>query len=155
MILIEIRRFKRRDLKEVKSLIDRTIEVSYRDAYPNEAIDFFKEYHSEEHILDDAEEGYSIVVVSNGRIVGTGTLLDTNIRRVFVDPSEQRRGIGKKIMGDQESRANKTGAEIVDLASSLTSKEFYDSLNYVCDEQTFIPLERDQKLVYYRMRKRL
>lgn len=128
MILMEIRRFKRRDLKEVKSLIDRTIEVSYRDAYPNEAIDFFKEYHSEEHILDDAEEGYSIVVVSNTRIVGTGTLLDTNIRRVFVDPSEQRRGIGKKIMGDLESRANKTGAEIVDLASSLTSKEFYDSL---------------------------
>jgi len=152
---MEIRRFEKGDLGEVKRVIDQTIEVSYREVYPPEAIDFFKEYHSEEHILDDAEKGYSIVVLIEGRIVGTGTLLETNIRRVFVYPSAQRRGIGKRIMEDLEDRARMMGVKTVDLASSLVSKEFYDSLNYVCEEQTFIPLENDEKLVYYEMRKRI
>jgi len=152
---MKLRRFKKEDLEEMKRLIDRTIKVSYKEVYPDEAIAFFMEYHSEEHILDDAEKGYSIVVVLEGRIVGTGTLLGTNVRRVFVDPSVQRRGIGKRIMGELEGRAKRMGVETVDLDSSLVSKEFYDSLNYICDEETFISLENDQRLVYYKMKKRL
>ncbi len=152
---MDTRRFVREDLEEVKRLIDRTIDLSYMGVYPAEAIDFFKEYHSKEHILDDAEKGYSIVVILDKRIVGTGTLFETNIRRVFVDPLMQRRGIGKGIMGDLEGQAKERGIETVDLASSLVSKSFYDSLDYVCEEQTCIPLENGQRLVYYRMSKRL
>ena len=58
-------------------------------------------------------------------------------------------------MEDLEDRARMMGVKTVDLASSLVSKEFYDSLNYVCEEQTFIPLENDERLVYYEMRKRI
>ena len=88
---IKLREFTREDLETVKRLIYKTIEVSYSDVYPEEAIEYFKDYHSEEHILSDARDGYTIILESNGKIIGTGTLLGTNIRRVFIDLSYQHR----------------------------------------------------------------
>jgi len=99
---MRIRRFTKDDLPVVKALIDRTIEVSYKAVYPVEAIEFFKNHHSREHILTDAERGCSILILAEKRIVGTGTLIGTNIRRVFVDPSVQGKGVGKMIMNDLE-----------------------------------------------------
>jgi len=55
MPLLQI--FKESDLKAVKTLVDRTIDVSYAGSYPIAAIAFVKEYHREECILADARAG--------------------------------------------------------------------------------------------------
>ena len=152
---MRIRRFAKDDLPAVKALIDRTIEISYKAVYPMEAIGFFKDHHSREHILTGAERGYSIVMLAEKRTVGTGTLVGTNIRRVFVDSQLQGKGIGKMIMKDLEDQAKKEGIEVVDLESALVSKGFYDLLGYNGKEQTHIPLQNSQKLIYYKMNRRL
>jgi citrate lyase synthetase len=90
---ILIRKFRGEDLEVVKQLVDATIAISYREAYPQEAIDYFLLFHNEHNILEDADRGCTFVLVTD-RIVGTGTLLGSEIKRVFVDPSLHRHGLG-------------------------------------------------------------
>lgn len=152
---VKIREFRREDLEAVKRLIYNTIEVSYHDVYPEKAIEHFKEHHSEEHILNDARDGYTIILECNGKIIGTGTLLGTNIRRVFIDPSYQHKGFGKLIMRKLEEQSLAKGIVILDLDSSLIAKRFYDSLGYVTQEKRYTPVGNNQKLIYYAMVKKL
>lgn len=152
---IKLREFRRDDLEALKSLIYKTVEVSYADVYPDEAIAYFKDYHSEENILSDAREGYIVILELNEKIIGTGTLLDTNIRRVFIDPSYQQKGFGKLVMHKLEERALEKGISILDLSASLVAKRFYDSLGYITQKEDYIPLENNQKLHYYEMIKKL
>ena len=151
---IKLREFTREDLETVKRLIYKTIEVSYSDVYPEEAIEYFKDYHSEEHILSDARDGYTIILESNGKIIGTGTLLGTNIRRVFIDLSYQHMDFGKLVMHKLEKQASANGISILDLSASLVSKRFYDSLGYVTQKEDYIPVMNEQKLSYYAMVKK-
>ena len=102
---IQIREFSREDLDTVVSLIHHVVDVSYRDVYPAGALNLYKEFHSRDNILNDAENGYCVVAENGGRIVGTGTLLDDGIRRVYIDPSYQKSGIGKRIYRELENKA--------------------------------------------------
>ena len=152
---IKLREFRRENLEAVKRLIYKTIDVSYHEVYPEEAIEYFKDYHSEEQILGDGREGYIIILECNGKIIGTGTLLGTNIRRVFIDPSYQYKGFGKSVMRKLEEHAFVNGISFLDLSASLVSKRFYDSLGYKIQKEDYIPVRNKQKLSYYAMVKKL
>ena len=152
---IFIRRFKNSDLDVVRRLIQSTIDACYSTAYPKEAIKFFKDYHSEENILKSAKEGYTVVLKKDNQIVGTGTIVNDHIMRVFVDPAFQKLGFGKVIMQKLEEKAFSTGLSVVKLDASLPSKRFYDSLGYVTLEETFLEVENGKKLDYYKMEKSL
>ena len=152
---IKIRKFESADLGIVKKLIDETIDVCYSDVYPKEAIKFFKEHHCQEDILKSAKEGHTIVLERDGRIIGTGTIIDDHVRRVFVTPEYQKCGYGKVIMQKLEEKALSAGISIVTLCASIPSKEFYDSLGYVTLEETFLEVENGKKLDYYKMQKSL
>jgi len=152
---INLRRFRQEDWQAVKSLIYKTIDISYSEVYPVGAIEYFKNYHCEGNILSDATKGYTIVLECSEGIVGTGTLLGTNIRRVFIDPSCQHNGLGKLIMYDLEERALAEKVAVLGLEASLVSKQFYESLDYISREETYIPVRNEQKLSYYIMVKRI
>jgi N-acetylglutamate synthase-like GNAT family acetyltransferase len=150
---IHIRRFRRSDLPAVRRLIYNTIEICYSADYPKEAIKFFKDYHSDKNILKGAAKGYTIVLEINNRIIGTGTIIDSHIMRVFVNPNFQKRGLGKLIMLKLEGKAALAGVKTVQLDASLPSKKFYDSLGYTTFEKTFVKVENDKNLHYYKMKK--
>jgi GNAT superfamily N-acetyltransferase len=152
---ISIRKFTQSDLGAVRKLIFDTIDVCYRDDYCQEAIKFFKDWHCDEHILKDARAGYMIVLVEDGKIVGTGTINDGEIKRVFVEPAMQRKGFGKLIMQKLEEQANLEGLDVVRLDASLPSEKFYDLLGYVTIKKTFRNVENGKKLDYYIMEKSL
>lgn len=150
---MNIRKFNKTDLFDVKVLVDKTIDKCYSDVYCAEAVKFFKDWHSEEKILQNAEDGYTIVLEINSRIAGTGTIVADDISRVFVDPEFQKHGFGKLIMQKLEGQALATGNKLVNLDASLPSKNFYDSLGYITLEKTFIELENKKRLDYYKMQK--
>lgn len=150
---VNIRKMKKKDLQSVYVLIQKTIEISYSDVYPLEAIELFKEYHSKENIAKDASTGYSIVVEFNGAIVGTGTLLETNIRRVFVSPSYQNEGIGKLISRELERKALSDKVSNLDLSSSLVARRFWESMGFRLQAEDFIPASNGQRLIFYKMDK--
>ena len=152
---ISIRKFRSSELIVIKRLIYNTIDVCYQQVYCKEAIKFFKDYHNDENILKGAKEGYTFVLEKNNRIIGTGTIVEEHIMRVFVIPEFQKFGFGKLIMHNLEEKALSTGVKIVKLDASLPSKRFYDSLGYVTIEKTFLEVENGKKLDYYKMDKSL
>ena len=91
------------------------------------------------------EKGRTVILDKAGRILGTGTLVDDEIKRVFVDPTFQKQGFGRRIMRQLEEAAARQGAGTVKLDASLPSKAFYDRLGYVTVEPAFLPVENGQR----------
>ena len=151
---IRIRKFCVEDLEVIKRLIDTTITISYREVYPEEAIDYFLAFHSENNILEDADRGCILVLIMD-RIVGTGTLLGSEIKRVFVAPSFHRKGLGTLLMKALEQEALEKGCKKISLSASLPSKRFYDTLGYSTECRTFLPVQHGKRLEYFTMIKNL
>ena len=141
-----MRDFKPSDLNTVKNLIESTINFSYPAFYNDEAIAFFKHHHCDENISKDAKEGHTIVLEQNGEIIGTGTILDNEIKRVFIDPAFQKHGFGKLIMHHLETKACAQGIKLVKLDASLPAKKFYDSLGYITVEAASLEVADGKKL---------
>ena len=148
-----IRTFQAADRVRLQALIQRTIDICYCGHYCAEAVRFFKGYHSEQAIRRDAQEGCTVVLDRAGRILGTGTLVGDEIKRVFVDPACQRQGLGRLIMHDIEERAASSGANSIRLDASLPSKAFYDQLGYATVEAAFLEVENGRRLDFFRMQK--
>lgn len=152
---LSVREFEGSDLPAIKALVDRTIDVCYVGFYPREAVQFFKDWHCNDRIVTDAAEGHTVVIEQDGQVIGTGTIVGDEIKRVFVDPAFQKRGFGRLIMRELEDRAISAGIGAVKLDASLPSKEFYDSLGYVTLEKTFLEVENNKRLDFYKMEKAL
>jgi GNAT superfamily N-acetyltransferase len=125
-----VRRMEERDILDVRELVCRTIDVSYRGAYSAQAIAFFKAYHSADNISKDTERGHALVATAGGRIIGTGTLLDGEIKRVFVDPEMQGQGYGGALMRALIAEAKAEGLGSVSLDASLVSRGMYEHLGF-------------------------
>lgn len=149
------RRFRREDLDDVKTLVDRTIDRCYDPAYSPSAREFFKRYHSRESILDDAERGVTVVAASGGRVVGTGTLVEGSIRRVFVAPEHQGKGLGDQLMRRLEAEAAAQGRGSVELDASTVSLGFYLRRGYRTVREASVEVAGGKALDYHVMRKPL
>jgi GNAT superfamily N-acetyltransferase len=150
-----IRDFRRTDLPALKSLIHQTITTCYPGHYCAEAVRFFVVYHDEEAILRDANRGLTAVLDRTGRILGTGTLVGDEIKRVFVAPAVQGRGFGRRIMRHLEEAAARQGIKTVRLDASLPSKPFYERLGYVATEAASLPVDNGRRLDFFKMQKTL
>lgn len=151
---IQIREFNREDLDTVVTLIQHVVDTSYKDVYPAGALKLYKEFHCRENILNDAENGYCVIAENDGRIVGTGTLLEDGIRRVYIDPSCQKSGIGKQIYNMLEKRALQAGLRRLGLGASVIAREFWESVGFIFEEEVDIPAG-DEQLKFYMMSKSL
>jgi len=152
---MEIRQMKVDDLRSVFILIQNTIEIAYRDVYPAEAVEFFKNYHREGMIRQDALSGYTVVAELRGVLLGTGTLLGTNIRRVFVSLDNQYKRVGKSIVQCLEKEAAQKGIDTLDLSASLTARQFWESAGYILQKEESILVANGKELRFYNMIKML
>ena len=71
---LAVRSFRDDDLDAVHRLVCWTIDKSYSTTYSQEAVKFFKRYHSPENIGGDARSSHTILVHGKDKLVGTGTL---------------------------------------------------------------------------------
>jgi GNAT superfamily N-acetyltransferase len=149
---IRIRKFRKEDLDPVLTLIHNVVDVSYKDVYPAEALELYKEFHCRENILNDAGNGYCVIAENGGRIVGTGTLLDDGIRRVYIDPSLQKAGIGTSIYEALETRALQMEIPRLGLGASVIAREFWESVGFIFEKEEHIPVG-NERLTFYIMSK--
>ncbi len=147
--------FNPKDIEELYCFIVDTIKVSYFGYYPEEAINHFIEYSNSKDILDDARNNYVIVIRNDGKIVATGTLRYSHVKRVFVNPHYQGKGLGKLIMNSLEQKAKENNIKLIELHSSLFAKQFYDSLDYKMFKIGKVAVDNGELLYYQRMAKRL
>lgn len=132
---------------KIYELVHGTIEEIYTKYYFGEAVGFFLELHNEDSILKDISEEKVYAVTLEQEVIGTGTLDGDHIRRLFVSPQFQERGIGTLLMDFFESEIIKTyGAVYLD--SSLPAGKFYHSRGYAVKEYREHKLENDKVLAY-------
>ncbi|MGA9762973.1 MAG: GNAT family N-acetyltransferase [Gaiellaceae bacterium] len=151
----QVRRYREDDLDEVCELVRETIETSYASVYSSRVIEFFHQYHERAVVIADAASGHTVVVHSDGKLIATGTRIGTNVRRVFVHPTWQRRGIGQTIMAELQAGALAAGVERLDLSASLPAKDFYLRLGYEIVTEEDYEVAPGQHLEYYEMAKDL
>jgi N-acetylglutamate synthase-like GNAT family acetyltransferase len=152
---INLRPMTKADIDAVYKLVQTTIKISYADVYPPEAIDYFVHHHSKDNILKDMERGYIVVAEANGRLMGTGTLIGSSVRRVFINPPDQGKGSGNLIVKALEQQAKSSGVNKLELSSSLKSREFWESNGFKLVKEFGLPVANDKHLIYYEMVKDL
>ena len=151
----EIREFREADLIPVRRLIHQTIDGCYSGVYPPRAVQFFKEFHSEEKIMDRHRKGEILVVEQEGNLIATGAIVGGDIFGVFVHPEFQHCGHGRALMCQLENRAKARGCKESELSVSLPSKGFYESLGYKMLEKSSIDVGGGQHLDFWVARKPL
>jgi ribosomal protein S18 acetylase RimI-like enzyme len=155
MLEVKLRPFSQEDLYALKGLILTTIDTCYSCVYPPRAIEFFKQYHSPENILERADKGYTVVGESPGKVIATGAIVENHICAVFVVPAAQRQGLGRRIMEHLEDKARSAGYQEVTLDVSLPSKKFYERLGYRLSEDVYLDVGEGQRLAYWTGKKLL
>ena len=150
-----MRIFRSADLEAVYRLIRTTIESSYVSVYPPRAVQFFKDHHTRDRLLERHAKGEVVVVERDGDLVATGAIVGDHIMAVFVRPQDQRHGLGRRVMNALEDCARAAGRPSAHIDVSLTSRRFYESRGYERMEGCSIDVGEGQRLDYWTAQKDL
>ena len=122
---MKIRLADEKDFDIVKSITQDTIMTVYPKYYPEGAVRFFSDHHSDESIRRDIiAERVWLVITDEGVPAGTVTLSGNEIDRLFVLPSFQHKGYGKALLDHAEKEILKNYDKIV-IHASLPAKKIY------------------------------
>lgn len=150
---VQFRKAGKGAAKEITDLVHKTVRKIYPKYYAPEVADFFCMLHSKERILSDILAGNVWVLTCDGRIVGTGSLDENHVSRVYVLPECQGKGYGARIMTELEKEIGK-GYDCVVVEASLSSCCFYEHLGYHTVKHEGMSLFNDAILVYDVMEKK-
>lgn len=123
------RKAEKGDVNRVVKLIEQTVIQIYPRYYPQDVVDFFCFFHNEYRIKADIERKNVWVLLCDGKLVGTGSMEDNHVARVYVLPNEQGRGFGSRIMDELECRIRKSW-DRVEVDASAPAKKFYEKRGY-------------------------
>lgn len=147
-----IRLAKDTDLKTVLQITRDTIQEIYPKYYAEGVVAFFVNHHSQERILEDIEKGTVWLLEEDGRLVGTVTIKENAINRLFVLPEYQSQGYGSRLMDFGEEKIAEN-YDLVHIDSSLAAKEMYLKRGYHETLTCRINADNGDILVYDEMEK--
>ncbi len=148
----KIRRFHADDGEEVAALIAQTLRtVNIRD-YSKEYIEATVSSLGADVLLERAKRGHMYVACHDAEIVGCGAIdsywgstTESILLTIFVLPTYQGRGIGRKIVETLEQDEFFLWAKRIEIPASITAVEFYRKMGY--DYKNGI-VELDDEQVY-------
>lgn len=145
---MSLKRASLSDLNTVKIISAKTISEVYPHYYPKGAVEFFLEHHNEHNIADDIKGG-CVFLCSDARenIVGTVTIKNHEICRLFVLPEYQGNGFGTEMLDYAEKVISIKYPEIV-LDASLPAKNIYQKRGYTEKEFHTIKTDHNDFLCY-------
>jgi GNAT superfamily N-acetyltransferase len=147
-----IRAAKETDFDSVKNITQTTIWSVYPKYYPSGAVQFFSDHHSDDRIKADIDAGKVFLLEVDGIEVGTVTVADNEINRLFVLSDFQRRGYGRELMYFAEEIIRKKHDHII-LDASLPAKQIYLKRGYVATKYNIIETENGDYLCFDVMEK--
>jgi len=102
----------------------------------------------------DIPKGTTLLMVKKGIVIGTGSIVGNEIKRMFVVREEQGKGYGGMQLAEFERRASEAYSDVV-LDASLGSYEMYRHLGYSLLEYIPMQLPAGEYLCYFRMSKNI
>lgn len=148
---MEIIKAQSDDFDTVRDITRTTIKSIYPRYYPAGAVRFFWVHHSDEHIMADISDGKVFLLFVDEEPVGTVTISDNNINRLFVLPSCQHKGYGKKLLDFAEKKILDSYV-CVQIDASFPAKRIYLKRGYKEVEYNIIDTENGDCLCYDVMR---
>lgn len=146
---------KKQDFHVVKEITHTTIMKIYPHYYSKGAVDFFLAHHNDEDIeFDISKDRVFLCYDTELNAVGTVTIKNNEICRLFVLPQYQGNGYGKRMLEFAESEIAGHYSEII-LDASLSAKSIYLKRGYKEVEYHTVPTENDDYLCYDVMKKKL
>lgn len=142
------------DLERVLQITRDTIAEIYSHYYADGVVEFFLEHHSRENVLSDIEKRIVWLLEADDSVVGTVTVKDNAVNRLFVLPEFQSRGYGSQLMDFAEAKIAEKFSRI-HIDSSLAAKEMYLKRGYKEKKTCRIPAGNGDILIYDEMEKRV
>lgn len=136
----------------VKEITRETIQAIYPHYYAKGAVDFFLNHHNDENIKNDITNGIVYVLQVENHLVGTVTVREDEICRLFVLPKYQGNGYGRVLLDYAEGKALENFDEII-IDASLPAKAIYKKRGYIETEYHMIATEIGDFLCYDVMKK--
>jgi GNAT superfamily N-acetyltransferase len=145
---MSIKRAVLSDLNIVKSISEITISEVYPHYYPKGAVEFFLEHHSNTNIVNDIKQNRVFLCSDTEQnIVGTVTIKDKEICRLFVLPTYQGKGYGTEMLDYAEKIIAHQHSEII-IDASLPAKGIYHKRGYKEIEFKLLPTYHNDFLCY-------
>ena len=139
-------------LDVVKAITQQTISEIYPTYYAAGAVDFFKSHHCDANILEDIRKGNIYLLEDSGEYIGTVTIKDNEICRLFVVPQKHHHGYGQALLDFSEQKIGEKYSKIT-LDASLPAKRIYLKRGYKDVEYNQIVTANGDVLCYDVMEK--
>ena len=151
---MEIRIAEITEVETIRNLVTTTIHLIYPHYYPMSIVDFFIAHHNQEHIKEDISNRKVYVLEDKEAIIGTVTIHDAEIHRLFVSLDFQGKGYGGLLL-DFAERMIASKHAVVHLDSSLPAKAIYLKRGYKEVSFHCIEAKNGDYLCYDLMQKRV
>ena len=152
---MSLRRAVLSDLEIIKQIVELTISEIYPHYYPKGAVEFFLRHHNEANIVRDIEQDRVFLCQdAGGAVVGTITVAENEISRLFVLPVYQGNGYGTEMLDYAEKMIAGRASEVI-LDASLPAKKMYLDRGYEAVSYHVITTDDHDFLCYDVMRKQV
>lgn len=139
------------DAVTIKYIVHETIIAIYPKYYPKGAVEFFLSYHSMDNIKEAIDNEKVYLFKMNNEYIGTGSISNNEIGRLFILPKYQGKGYGTKALDFLEKEVFKDYNEIT-LSSSFPAYELYLKRGYVPFEYKKILTDNGDYLCFSNMK---
>lgn len=136
----------------VNTIVKTTIEEIYPCYYPQGAVDFFRNHHSSDNIKLAILNKSVYLLIEDGIYVGTGSINQNEINRLFILPKYQGKGYGTFIMDVLENMIYEKYSDI-QLDASFPAYEMYLHRGYESVQYRKISTKNGHYLCYNVMKK--
>ncbi|MBG1263360.1 GNAT family N-acetyltransferase [Nostoc commune] len=151
---MKLRIYEIADTEEIMKLFYDTVpEVNIHD-YTREKVDAWAPANMDIDVwMKGLVSKFTYVAEDQGKIIGFGELeANGHIDRFYCHKDFQRKGIGKKILEQLESKAKSLKIEKLFVEASITAKPFFESQSFIVVKQQQVE-RRGQKLINFIMEK--
>ena len=146
--MLQIQKADTLDVTTIETITQTTIWKIYPRYYPQGAVDFFAEHHNPDNILKDIQHGHVFLCYDDNRqAIGTVTIKENEVSRLFVLPEHQGQGYGSAMLDFAEKLILEKYPRVC-LDASFPAKEIYLKRGYVIIEAHSILCRNGDYLCY-------